>query len=171
MFYVDLNQKQIKISDVKNPTEDEAWVWTYTTDGIKLQDERIKFFQVADYLNGWIEEDGNWYLYSNNEKLTGWQMSNGNWYYLNEKGIMLTGWILDNGNKYYLRSSGAMATGWVQDGGKWYFLESNGAMATNKWINGIYYVKSNGEMAVNEWVDGGRYYVGVDGKWIPNKTK
>ena len=49
----------------------------------------------------------------------------------------------------------------------WYFYQPSGAMAISRW-EGNYYLKNDGVMAVNEWVDSNKYYVGGDGKWIPD---
>ena len=39
-------------------------------------------------------------------------------------------------------------------------------MAANKWIDGYYYVDGSGAMVTNTYV--GQYYVGADGRWMPN---
>ena len=39
----------------------------------------------------------------------------------------------------------------------------------SKWV-GDYYMTESGVMATNTWIDG-KYYVGPDGKWIPNYTE
>ena len=123
-------------------------------------------------VTGWNRINNKWYyMNGNGAMVTGWVLDNGKWYYMNGNGAMVTGWVWNNGKWYYMNGSGAMVTGWVQDNGKWYYLEAGGTMAVNKWINNIYYVKSDGSMAVSEWVDDGRYYVGADGKWVPNKKK
>ena len=102
----------------------------------------------------------------------GWKKDSTGWWYDNGDGTYpKSTWKQIDGSWYYFNNSGYMATGWLKDGGKWYYLESNGKMASNKWVNSVYYMKSNGAMAVSEWVDGGRYYVDLNGKWVPNKTK
>jgi competence protein ComEC len=96
--------------------------------------------------NGWIQENGKWYYYLNNNLKTGWLADGGKWYFMNSNGAMATGWVADGGYWYYLNSSGAMATGWIQSGGKWYYLYGNGQMAKSTIIGG--------------------YKLGADGAWI-----
>lgn len=118
---------------------------------------------------GWKRIGSTWYyLNTSGGMATGWKRISGIWYYFNTSGAMATGWRVINGATYYFRSSGAMATDWCQVDGKWYYMSSGGQMQKNTWVGGIYYVKADGTMAVSEWVDNGRYYVGADGKWIPN---
>ena len=62
-----------------------------------------------------------------------------------------------------------MKTGWQQVGDDWYYFEASGAAARSKWV-GDYYMTESGVMATNTWIDG-KYYVGPDGKWIPNYTE
>ncbi|WP_416351427.1 hypothetical protein [Streptococcus anginosus] len=38
-------------------------------------------------------------------------------------------------------------------------------------MDNTYWVGQDGKMARNSWVDNGRYYVGADGKWVPNYSK
>lgn len=63
------------------------------------------------------------------------------------------------------------ASGWYEIGGKvYYFDPATKNMVRNKWIGsdkgGWYYFGANGTLAKNTWL--GDYYVGKDGKWIPN---
>ncbi len=60
----------------------------------------------------------------------------------------------------------AMAGQWISNGVAWCYLQDNGTFATNKWV-GNYYLGANGIMLTNSWTPDG-YYVGADGKWIPN---
>ena len=102
----------------------------------------------------------------------GWKQNSNGWWYDNGDGTYPNSrWMKIDGNWYYFNSSGYMVTGWLKDGNNWYYLESSGKMASNKWVDSVYYMKANGVMAVSEWVDGGRYFVGSNGKWVPNKTK
>jgi len=59
----------------------------------------------------------------------------------------------------------AMA-GWIANGNSWYYLKSDGTWAVNQWV-GNYYLGPQGVMLTNTWTPDG-YFVGADGKWIPN---
>ncbi|MDY3918191.1 MAG: phosphodiester glycosidase family protein [Candidatus Limivivens sp.] len=63
----------------------------------------------------------------------------------------------------------AAKTGWVKSGNTYYYYLENGKKAKSRWI-GDYYVTKTGARAKNTWIttDGKRYFVGEDGKWIPN---
>ena len=131
---------------------------------------------IAD---GWVQENGVWYYYSNGIMQTGWIQINGVWYYLDANGAMQTGWEQVNGTWYYLDASGAMQTGWVKVGGTWYYLDATGAMQTGwvqvggKW----YYLNAGGAMQTGWIQDGGKWYYlntsgvmqtgwqHIDGKW------
>ena len=74
--------------------------------------------------NGWVQEDGGWYLYQDGVLATGWNLYNSTWYYLNSDGKMLTGWQNLNGTWYYLKDWGGMAANTTVDG---YYLNASGA--------------------------------------------
>lgn len=65
--------------------------------------------------------------------------------------------------------SEAAKRGWVRSGNTYYYYLKNGKKATSRWI-GDYYVTKTGARAKNKWIttNGKRYFVGEDGKWIPN---
>ena len=124
-------------------------------------------------LNGWIQEDGVWYLYQGGSLATGWNRYNGTWYYLDSNGRMLTGWQKLNGTWYYLHSWGGMATGWLNLGGTWYYLKDWGGMATG-WLNlngTWYYLRDWGGMATG-WLNlnGTWYYLYDWGGMAANTT-
>ena len=113
-------------------------------------------------LNGWVQEDGVWYLYKDGSMATGWNLYNGTWYYLHDWGGMATGWINLGGAWYYLYDWGGMATGWLNLNGTWYYLHDWGGMATG-WLNlngTWYYLKDWGGMATG-WLNlnGTWYYL------------
>jgi len=116
--------------------------------------------------DGWVQENGAWYLYDNGVILKGWQKVNNTWYYLDPTtGVMQTGWLKEGGNWYYLYPSGGMAYEWVKVNGSWYYMGSNGKMATG-WVQvkGVwYFLKDNGKMAASEWCNG--YWLSFDGAW------
>jgi len=109
-----------------------------------------------------------------------WKEDGNGWWYQNHDGSYPSGtWQLIGGQWYHFKASGYMSTGWVNDGGKWYYLAASGAMQAEKWV-GDYYLGESGAMATNQWITMGysgdnneynneRYYVGNDGKWIPDE--
>ena len=105
---------------------------------------------------GWIELDGNRFLFSDEGlMLTGWQELDGTWYYLNDQGIMQTGWLYWNGHWYLLGNSGAMQTGWNYVDGNWYYFNSWGYMACGGWqyVGSVDYKFSSSGAMVGAWVD------------------
>lgn len=97
----------------------------------------------------------------------GWRQDSGGWWYENGDGTYPQGnWKQIDGKWYLFNEDGYMQTGWRQMGDKWYYLNGGGAMAVNTWI-GSYYVGTDGAMQVNAVTPDG-YYVGSDGKWIPD---
>lgn len=105
---------------------------------------------------GWIELDGNRFLFSDEGlMLTGWQELDGTWYYLNDQGIMQTGWLYWDGHWYLLGSSGAMQTGWNYVDGNWYYFNSWGYMACGGWqyVGSVDYKFSSSGAMVGAWVD------------------
>ena len=125
-------------------------------------------------LNGWVQEDGVWYLYQGGSLTTGWNLYNGTWYYLDSNGKMLTGWLNLNGTWYYLKDWGGMATGWQMDKGSWYYFDQSGAMKTGwQQVNGVwYYLQSWGGMKVG-WLQLGStwYYLEPSGTMAANEWK
>ena len=105
---------------------------------------------------GWIELDGNRFLFSDEGlMLTGWQELDGTWYYLNDQGIMQTGWLHWDGHWYLLGNSGAMQTGWNYVDGNWYYFNSWGCMACGGWqyVGSVDYKFSSSGAMVGAWVD------------------
>ena len=105
---------------------------------------------------GWIELDGNRFLFSDEGlMLTGWQELDGTWYYLNDQGIMQTGWLYWDGHWYLLGNSGAMQTGWNYVDGNWYYFNSWGYMACGGWqyVGSVDYKFSSSGAMIGAWVD------------------
>lgn len=105
---------------------------------------------------GWIELDGNRFLFSDEGlMLTGWQELDDTWYYLNDQGIMQTGWLYWDGHWYLLGNSGAMQTGWNYVDGNWYYFNSWGYMACGGWqyVGSVDYKFSSSGAMVGAWVD------------------
>ena len=92
---------------------------------------------------------------------------------------MATNSWVDN-NRYYVGTDGAWVKdakhpeekkqGWVKESNAWYYYNTDGTLARNKWA-GNYWLGADGKMATNAWVDNGRYYVDVNGAWVPNYSK
>ena len=105
---------------------------------------------------GWIELDGNRFLFSDEGlMLTGWQELDGTWYYLNDQGIMQTGWLYWDGHWYLLGNSGAMQAGWNYVAGNWYYFNSWGYMACGGWqyVGSVDYKFSSSGAMVGAWVN------------------
>ena len=101
----------------------------------------------------------------------GWNKDNRGWWYDYGDGTYPKNkFETINNVQYYFDQDGYMVTGWRQIGGYWYSFKDDGPMKTSQW-DGDYWLKEDGKMAVNEWVDGGKYYVGPDGKWVPESPK
>jgi glucan-binding YG repeat protein len=111
--------------------------------------------------NGWAEQDGSSYYYSNEGPVKGWYSVNNDWYYFNpETSAMQTGWLYDGSTWYYLSDDGTMKTGWLLDNGSWYFLNPNGAMRKG-WLNqsgNWYYLQTNGVMKTGWFYDSSKWY-------------
>ena len=135
--------------------------------------------------NGWVNENGNWYYYSNDEQiLTNQWIGN---YYVGSDGKMLTNkWI---GNCYVDATGLWKPNKWMNDGQWWfrygdgsypkgkfevldgstYYFNNEGYMVTGwKSIkNDWYYFNASGAMAKSQWI--GNYYLGKDGKMIKSQ--
>ena len=126
---------------------------------------------------GWVKESNAWYYYNADETLARNKWA-GN-YWLGADGKMATNSWVDN-NRYYVGSDGAWVKdakhseekkqGWVKEANAWYYYNTDGSLARNKWA-GNYWLGADGKMATNAWVDNGRYYVDVNGAWVPNFSK
>lgn len=119
-------------------------------------------------ITGWANVAGTWYFldYSSGAMKTGWVNDGGTWYFCNARGKLQTGWEYLGGNWYFLTDGGAMATGWNNIDGAWYWMGASGAMATG-WVcldGNWYYLQDSGAMATG-WaaVDGAWYYLDASG--------
>lgn len=122
--------------------------------------------------DGWVEENGNWYYYTDNAAETGWQKIGGTWYYLDPRsGAMAESGMQEiGGETYYFYDWGGMASyfWYLDDEGDWYYFGGNGAMVENKWVlcgGKWYYLGSDGAMLTDTVTPDG-YYVGKDGVWV-----
>ena len=126
---------------------------------------------------GWVKESNAWFYYNADGTLARnkWAGS----YWLGADGKMVTNSWVDN-NRYYVGANGAWVKdakhpeekkqGWVKEANAWYYYNTDGSLARNKWA-GNYWLGADGKMATNAWVDNGRYYVDVNGAWVPNFSK
>lgn len=96
-----------------------------------------------------------------------WKYDGKNWSYdIYDDGYFANDeWMQIDGEWYHFDSYANMQTGWIKDGNHWYFLANNGVMKKNTWI-GDYYLGETGAMLTSSRTPDG-YYVGEDGKWIP----
>lgn len=135
--------------------------------------ENGKWIQERKLKKDWVQENGKWYFYEPVEKRVknAWRGD----YYLGETGEMLVNQWIDN-DKYYVDESGRWIPeaakgkeGWIKnDAGDWqYFF--NGIPIKSKWID-HYYLLADGKMAINQWVDNYKYYVDLNGVWIPDPS-
>ena len=126
---------------------------------------------------GWVKESNTWYYYNTDGTLARNKWA-GN-YWLGADGRMATNSWVDN-NRYYVGTDGAWVKdakrseekkkGWVKESNAWYYYNTDGTLARNKWA-GNYWLGADGKMVTNAWVDNGRYYVDVNGAWVPNFSK
>lgn len=127
--------------------------------------QRSKWVDHEQYFVG---EDGKWVP---NAVKEGWQKDSKGWWYSNGYGgYYKDGEYYVGGKIYFFGSDGYLKTGWFEYDGKWRYSDSSGVVYKNRWV-GDYWLKGDGYMAVSQWVDGGKYYVGADGKWIPDYKK
>lgn len=124
--------------------------------------------QVHD---GWVWEDGKWYLYRYGRACTGWVSYCGVDYYLDENGAALTGWQNIDGWLRYFSATGAMVTGWLTlDGITTYHREDGVAVAG--WVEigtGLYYFAEDGTLVTGGEMtkDDVSYMLGEDGRAEP----
>ena len=126
---------------------------------------------------GWVKEANTWFYYNTDGTLARNKWA-GN-YWLGADGRMATSSWVDNG-RYYVGTDGAWVKdakhpeekkrGWVKESNAWFYYNTDGTLARNKWA-GNYWLGADGKMATNAWVDNGRYYVDVNGAWVPNFSK
>ena len=154
------------------------WIYFVTANEIYSVPETPETPAISDNpANGWVEENGVWYYYSDDTAATGWQKIDGVWYYLDPRnGAMAEDGMQEiNGEIYYFYDWGGMASNfWYQDDeGDWYYFGGDGAMAENKWVlcnDAWYYLGSDGAMLADQWLywNGAWYYLGSDGAMLTN---
>lgn len=120
-------------------------------------------------VEGWVNNNGQWYYYSNNVAKTGWVNVYGDWYYLDTNGVMKTGWFQAGNVWYYANKSGVMQKGWMQLGGNWYYLGTDGAMRKGWFQVGSawYYANKDGVMQTGwQQIGGNWYYLNASGAMV-----
>ena len=136
--------------------------------------EKTKSETNPDCKNGWYKENGNLYLYKNDEMQKYWHEVDGRRYYMNSKGIVVTGWLKVKDVWYYLGTGGAMAVAWRYINKKWYYFKENGIMYTGWSVQDgkKYYLNANGSMQTG-WkkIDGKWYYFNVSGAMLTGWQK
>ncbi len=138
-------------ADIEMPEEDEAPFETEPDEPSETETEESAEEAQTLTANGtWVHDKNGW------------------WYRMGNGTYPVSQWLSVNGQNYYFDSRGYMLTGWQHINDSWYYLGNNGAMVSSVWVEN-YYLKADGVMAVSEWVDDGKYYVGTDGKWIPDR--
>ena len=170
LSYLSENENIVKVSStgivsIIGAGETNIIVTASETDSFKEASLMIHIKVSEKKLNGWIQNDGLWFYYKDNQKVIGWFNDNGKWYYLGTNGAMLTGWQLINDKWYYLNNY--MYTGWFNDNGKWYYLGTNGTMLTGwQLINNKWYYLNN--YMYTGWLnDSGKwYYLGINGAML-----
>lgn len=152
---------------------DDTWYFMHTTN-CRMLTGWFSYWGDEYYLTdsgamatGWIMYQGNWYYADSSGRIAKqqWSQVNDNWYHFGKYGAMDTGLTKVGDDVYFFTESGSMATSWISEDSHWYYFEQGGAAAKSKWI-GDYYLLEDGTMATSQWIDG-KYYVGEDGKWIP----
>lgn len=75
-------------------------------------------------LDGFVWQDGKWYVYQDGEPVNGWFTYLGVTYYAYEDGLLATGWTEIDGESYCFTQNGCLYTGWLtQADGTRYLLE------------------------------------------------
>ena len=157
---------------------DGSWMY-FGADGAMRQEEWIGNYWVDFYgkmaTNSWVD-NGKYYVGADGAWIPGygkpqWKKDAYGWWYDNGDGTYPKGdFKTIGGETYYFDWNGYMLTGWQYILKEWHFFKPSGAMKRNEW-EGDYWLDASGFMARGCWVDQGRYYVGDDGKWVPDAKK
>lgn len=117
--------------------------------------DKVEYIEETS-INGWVEENGDYYYYLNNEKQNGWVKDGKRWYWLKSDGKMASNeWLNINQKWYRFHTGGGMFENeWYQDlNGDWYWLKSGGQMASDEILiinNKEYKFKTSGKMYTEE---------------------
>lgn len=143
---------------------------------------------------GWLQDDGKWYLLGQDGRMSrGWSRTGGKWYYLDEiNGEMKTGDLKLGDKNFKLLADGSaverwytdetgrlwygnpqtceLPVGWFLVDGKWYYADPvTLEIVRNDWImdeaGNYYYFKDTGDLLINGTTPEG-YTVDAEGKWV-----
>lgn len=128
-------------------------------------------------LQGWQEQAGHTYYYTDGTPHTGWLSLEGKQYYFREDGRQYTGWLELQEGRYFFLSDG-MITGWKTINGNRYYFLSDGTLASGAVeIEGILHHFSKEGTPLTGWQekDGSRCYLNSDGAvhtgWLEEDEK
>ena len=179
-----VTSQQVEVSD-QTVTNEQNEVSTDTTYQASQQDANngnqasnpvaVTPQATDNQLNGWQQQDGNTYYYSNGQKATGVQDINGAQYYFNDQGQQQKDYFLDQDNHtYYFQADGTrLNNGFYNNWGRTYYFGDDGARWDNKFMNAFghtYYFGDDGARWDNRFMNafGRTYYFGDDGARLDN---
>ncbi len=177
-----VTSQQVEVSD-QTVTNEQNEVSTDTTYQASQQDANngnqasnpvaVTPQATDNQLNGWQQQDGNTYYYSNGQKATGVQDINGAQYYFNDQGQQQKDYFLDQDNHtYYFQADGTrLNNGFYNNWGRTYYFQADGSRLDNNFYNNwgrTYYFGDDGARWDNKFMNafGHTYYFGDDGaRW------
>ena len=179
-----VTSQQVEVSD-QTVTNEQNEVSTDTTyqapqqdanNGNQVSNPVAVTPQATDnQLNGWQQQDGNTYYYSNGQKATGVQDINGAQYYFNDQGQQQKDYFLDQDNHtYYFQADGTrLNNGFYNNWGRTYYFQADGSRLDNNFYNNwgrTYYFGDDGARWDNKFMNafGHTYYFGDDGVRLDN---
>ena len=179
-----VTSQQVEVSD-QTVTNEQNEVSTDTTYQAPQQDANsgnqasnpvaVTPQATDNQLNGWQQQDGNTYYYSNGQKATGVQDINGAQYYFNDQGQQQKDYFLDQDNHtYYFQADGTrLNNGFYNNWGRTYYFQADGSRLDNNFYNNwgrTYYFGDDGARWDNKFMNafGHTYYFGDDGVRLDN---
>ena len=179
-----VTSQQVEVSD-QTVTNEQNEVSTDTTYQAPQQDANngnqasnpvaVTPQATDNQLNGWQQQDGNTYYYSNGQKATGVQDINGAQYYFNDQGQQQKDYFLDQDNHtYYFQADGTrLNNGFYNNWGRTYYFQADGSRLDNDFYNNwgrTYYFGDDGARWDNKFMNafGHTYYFGDDGVRLDN---
>ena len=179
-----VTSQQVEVSD-QTVTNEQNEVSTDTTYQASQQDANngnqasnpvaVTPQATDNQLNGWQQQDGNTYYYSNGQKATGVQDINGAQYYFNDQGQQQKDYFLDQDNHtYYFQADGTrLNNGFYNNWGRTYYFQADGSRLDNNFYNNwgrTYYFGDDGARWDNRFMNafGRTYYFGDDGARLDN---
>lgn len=180
-----VTSQQVEVSD-QTVTNEQNEVSTDTTYQALQQDANngnqasnpvaVTPQATDNQLNGWQQQDGNTYYYSNGQKAIGVQDINGAQYYFNDQGQQQKDYFLNQDNHtYYFQADGTrLNNGFYNNWGRTYYFQADGTRLDNGFYNNwgrTYYFQADGSRLDNNFYNnwGRTYYFGDDGARWDNK--